>query len=141
MKAFIKHIQGVTFLGKADTNHWISIDGPKEFNGSEAGNRPKELLLIALGSCTASDVASILNKKHISLDHFEVEVAADVVDEHPKVFSKIHLTYHFYGENLKQKDLERAIDLSQNKYCPITTMMRKACEITFSYLIHDEEKD
>jgi putative redox protein len=141
MKALIKHIQGVTFLAKADSNHWISIDGPQEFNGSEAGNRPKELLLIALGSCTASDVATILNKKHISLDHFEVEVVADVVDEHPKVFSKIHLTYHFYGENLKQKDLERAIDLSQNKYCPITIMMRKACEITHSYAVHNKEKD
>ena len=58
-KALVKHIKGVTFLGKSDSNHWITMDGPEEFGGSNAGTRPKELLLIALGGCTGSDVATI----------------------------------------------------------------------------------
>ena len=62
MQVNIKQIEGVTFIGKADSNHWVTIDGPKTFFGSEAAARPMELLLISLGACTASDVASILKK-------------------------------------------------------------------------------
>ena len=87
--------------------------GPENFNGSNAGCRPKEMLLIALGGCKGGDVD----------------------DEHPKVFSKIHIEYLFYGTDLAKKDLERAIDLSQNKYCPISAMLQKSCEITYSYEI------
>ena len=136
MKIEIKHIQGVTFIGKGETNHWVSIDGPEEFHGSNAGSRPKELLLISLGSCTGSDVANILHKKKAPLEEMEIEVVGDIVDKHPKVFSKIHLIYKFYGKNLSDHDINRAIDLSQNKYCPISNMLSKACEITYSYQIN-----
>ena len=82
MKVQLNHIDGLTFLGKGDTNHWVSIDGPAKLGGSEAGPRPKELLLISLGSCTGSDVASILKKKQAPIDHFEIEVQADVAEDH-----------------------------------------------------------
>jgi putative redox protein len=140
MRAEIRHIKGVTFIGKADTNHWVTVDGPAKFHGSEAACRPKELLLIALGSCIGSDVSSILTKKKINLDKFIVDVEGTEVEEHPKVFSKIHVTFHFYGENLKSTDLERAIELSHDKYCPITRMISKACPITHSYKMNDKEK-
>ena len=135
MKALIKQIDGITFIGKADTNHWVCIDGPEKFHGSNAGCRPKEMLLIALGGCTGSDVVSILSKKRISLDHLEIKLDGEVVDEHPKVFSKIHIEYLFYGNDLIKKDLERAIDLSQNKYCPISAMLQKSCDISYSFEI------
>ncbi len=135
MNVSIKQIEGITFIGKGETNHWVTMDGPKQFNGSEAGSRPMELLLLSLGSCSASDVVSILTKKRVSFDQLEIHVTGDREDTHPKVFTKIHLEYVFYGNNLPDQDLQRAIDLSQNKYCPIVAMLRKSCEITHSYRI------
>jgi putative redox protein len=140
MDVSISQINGISFVGKGDTNHWVAIDGPEEFGGSEAGSRPKELLLMALGGCTASDVVSILRKKRVAFDSLDIHVKADVADEFPKVFTKIHIEYVFYGKNLDTKDLERAIELSQNKYCPITAMIEKACPISHSYKIN-EKKD
>ena len=138
MNVTIKQIEGITFIGKGETNHWVTMDGPKQFNGSEAGSRPMELLLISLGGCSGSDVVSILTKKRVSIDQLEINVTGDREDTHPKVFSKIHLEYVFYGNNLPVQDLERAIDLSQNKYCPISAMLRKSCEITHSYRIEEK---
>jgi putative redox protein len=135
VKAIIKQIQGLSFIGKSETNHWIAIDGPMKFGGSEAASRPKELLLLSLGSCTASDVASILNKKKIKLTKFEINLDAEEAEEHPKVFTKIHIEFIFQGENLDPKQLERAIELSDSKYCPITSMLRPNVEIITSYKI------
>ena len=135
MKAFIKQIEGISFVGKTDSNHWVTIDGPKEFYGSKAAPRPKELLLLSLGSCTGSDVAAILIKKKINLTNFELNLNAEVAKEHPKVFTKIHIEYIFQGKNLDSKELKRAIDLSQNKYCPVTQMLKSSVKITTSYRI------
>ncbi|HEC87251.1 MAG TPA: osmotically inducible protein OsmC [Thermoplasmatales archaeon] len=137
MEAIIKQVEGLTFVAKADTNHWITIDGPKQFFGSEAASRPMELLLIALGSCTASDVAAILQKKRVKLDRFEVRLTAERAEEHPKVFTKIHIEFLFGGKNIQNKDVERAIELSQGKYCPASAMLKKTVEITHSYKIEE----
>lgn len=136
MKAIIKQIKGLSFVGKSDSNHWVTIDGPKEFHGSEAASRPKELLLLSLGSCTGSDVVAILKKKKIKLSNFELLLNAEVAEEHPKVFTKIHIEFIFQGNNLDSKQLERAIELSQKKYCPITQMLKSSVKITTSYKIN-----
>lgn len=138
-KAFVKQVQGITFVGKTDSNHWITMDGPESFGGSNAGIRPKELLMLSLGGCTGSDVASILGKKKIKLEGFEMNITADVADEHPQVFTKINLEYVFYGKNLLVKDIERAIELSQTKYCSVTAMLQKAMPIEHSYRIVEGE--
>lgn len=135
MKAIIKQIDGISFVGKTDSNHWVTIDGPKEFYGSEAAPRPKELLLMSLGSCTGSDVAAILKKKKIELTNFEIHINAEEAMEHPKVFTKIHIQFMFQGKNLDSKQLERAIELSMTKYCPITRMLKSSVEISSSYKI------
>lgn len=137
-KAFVKQVKGITFVGKTDSNHWITMDGPEEFGGSNAGIRPKELILISLAGCTGSDVASILAKKRVKLDGFEMNITADVAEEHPQVFTRIHLEYVFYGKNLPVKELERAIELSQTKYCSVTAMLQKAMPIEHSYRIVEE---
>lgn len=134
-KAVVKQLQGITFAGKTDSNHWIMVDGPAEFGGSDAAIRPKELLLIALGGCTGSDVASILQKKRVKLDGLEIFLTAEMRDEHPQVYEKIHLEYVFYGDNIRVQDVERAIELSQTKYCVVTVMLQKSVEITHSYRI------
>jgi len=134
-KATIKHIKGVSFLGKADSNHWVPMDGPENFGGSDAGTRPKELLLLALGGCTGSDVSVILQKKKIQLDDFEINISADMQETHPQVYTKIHVEYVFYGKDIPKEAVERAIELSQKTYCSVTAMLEKAVEITHSYKI------
>jgi len=134
-KAYLKQVKGITFAGKTDSNHWITVDGPVNFGGSDAGIRPKELLLLSLAGCTASDVVSILQKKRVKLDDFEINISAEMTEEHPKVFKKIDLEYVFYGDNIAEKDVERAIELSETKYCGVTAMLEKALEINHTYKI------
>ncbi len=135
MDVKIKQVDRLTFVGKGDTNHWVTIDGPEKFGGCESASRPMELLLISLGSCTGSDVASILNKKRIEPTKFEINLKGEKEKDHPKVFTKIDLEYIFHG-NIDEKAVNRAIDLSQNKYCPIVSMLKKAgVEINYSYKI------
>jgi putative redox protein len=135
-QAIVKQVQGLTLIGKSDTNHWVVMDGPPEFGGHNAGSRPKELLLMALGGCTASDVIPILKKKRVAYDGFEVRLTAEVRNEHPQVFTDIHIEYIFYGENINPADVERAIELSTTKYCAISAMLKKSVNITHSYRIN-----
>jgi len=137
--ALVKQVKGMTFVGKTDSNHWITMDGPEKFGGSDAGIRPKELLMLSLGGCTGSDVTSILSKKKIKLDGFEINITSESADEHPQVFTKMHLEYVFYGKNVSVKDVERAIELSLTKYCSVTAMLQKAMPIEHSYRIVESE--
>ncbi|MCK7516792.1 MAG: OsmC family protein [Ignavibacteriales bacterium] len=77
------------------------MDGPESFGGSDAGTRPKELLLIALGGCTGSDVITILQKKKVQISNFEMNITADVAEEHPQVFTKINVEYVFHGKDIQ----------------------------------------
>lgn len=138
-KALVKQLQGITFVGKTDSNHWITMDGPENFGGSNAGIRPKELLLLSLAGCTGSDVASILSKKKVKLFNFEINISAEMAETHPQVYTKINLEYIFYGKNIQPKDVERAIELSQNTYCSVTAMLQKAVPIEHSYRIVESE--
>jgi len=138
MDAVVKQVSGMTFIGRADTKHWVPMDGPPEFGGTDAANRPMELILISLAGCSASDVSSILAKKRAKLRTMEVNVHADRADDHPRVFTNIHMEYVFYGQGLKPADIERAIALSQDKYCSVSAMLRKAVDITHSYRIVEE---
>ncbi len=135
--ANVKQLSGITFAGKSDSNSWVVMDGPEEFGGSNSSVRPKELLMISLGGCTGSDVVSILQKKRVIIDGFEMNISADLTDEHPKVYQNMHIEYVFYGKDINPKDVERAIELSQTKYCGVTAMLEKAMEITHTYKIEE----
>ncbi len=138
-KAYVKQLKGITLVGNTDSNVWITMDGPAEFGGSSAGVRPKELLLLSLAGCTGSDVIAILKKKRVKLDDFEIYITAETREEHPQVFTKIHIEYVFYGNDLKKEDLERAIELSSTKYCSVQAMLRPTVEITHSYRIETKQ--
>ena len=138
-KAVVKQIQGISMVGKADSNHWIAMDGPENFGGSNAGTRPKELILIGLAGCTAADVISILEKKRIKLADFEIQISAESAESQPKVFTKIHLEFVITGKDIKETDVQRAIELSQTTYCSVTAMLQKSVEITHSYTIKEEK--
>jgi putative redox protein len=115
------------------------MDGPEEFGGSNAGTRPKELILLALGGCTGSDVAVILNKKKIKYDSFEMNVSAEMQETHPQIYTKIHVEFVFYGKGIPAEAVERAIELSQKTYCSVTAMLKNSVEITHSYKIVENE--
>jgi len=126
MKATIKQIKGCSFVGKADSNHWVTIDTPKETCGLDAAASPMELVLIALGSCTAADVISILEKKRMQIKGLEVNVDAEQADSYPRVFKKIKLEYVFYGREIKPEQIEKAVSLSQKKYCSVYAMLKNS---------------
>ena len=133
--AIVRQVNGITLAGRADSNHWVVMDGPPEFGGSQAACSPKELVLLALGGCTMSDVVSILRKKRVAVTDVEVQITAEVSDEHPKVYTRIHLEFIVRGANVRPEDVARAIELSETKYCPVSAMLRPAVAITTSYRV------
>ncbi len=132
---FIKQVSGITLAGKSDSNHWVMMDGGPLFGGAQAGSSPKELLLMALGGCTASDVIPILKKKRAPVENVEIRLTGEVRDEHPQIFTRIHIEYVFYGTGISPADVERAIDLSVNKYCSVSAMLKHSVAITHTYRI------
>ncbi len=107
-----------------------TLDGEERVEG---GPRPMDLLLIGLAGCTGMDVISILQKKRQPFDGLQVKVSAERADEHPRVYTQIHLEFVVTGRDVDPKAVERAIELSQTKYCPASAMLSKAVEITTSY--------
>jgi putative redox protein len=135
-KAVVKQLQGITLAAKAETNHWVMMDGRDASGGEGAASTPKELLLMALGGCTSMDVIPILRKMRVNLEGFEVRLTGNACDEHPQVFTDIHIEYVFYGEAIPETEIQRAIELSTTKYCAISAMLRESVTITHSYTIH-----
>jgi len=132
----VKNVEGLTFLGRAKSKHWVAMDGPETFGGSEAASRPMELFLVSLAGCTGADVASLLKKMRVKYDKFEIHVDSERAEEHPKVYTKIYLKYILWGQDLEaeKEKIEKSIDLSQNKYCSISAMIRNAnIPVEYSY--------
>lgn len=117
--------------------HTLIMDAAKEVGGEELGPRPKALLLSALIGCTGLDVVYTLNKMKVELDGFSIEVEADESEEHPIVYTKIHLIYIFKGSNLPEDKITRAVTLSQEKYCGVSAMLEKAAPISYEIVIED----
>ncbi len=132
---FMKQVQGVTLVARSASNHWVVMDGSPQFEGSGAGSSPKELVLMALAGCTANDVIPILKKKRAPLESLEINVTGTEREEHPKIFTDIHVEYVFYGEGLAAQDVERAIELSVTKYCSVSAILSASAKITHSYRI------
>ncbi|MGC8716953.1 MAG: OsmC family protein [bacterium] len=120
--------EGLKFLGHIDGSPEVIMD-------SENGPTPMELVLMALGGCTGMDVISILQKMRQDVKNFEINLTAEKAQEYPKVFTKIHLEYVVYGTNLDEGSVKKAIDLSREKYCSVSAMLRKTSEITYSWKI------
>ena len=139
-QAIIKQVSGITLVAKSDSNHWVVMDSGEKFGGSLAGSTPKELLMMALGGCTAMDVIPILQKKKSPVDDFEIRISGEVREEHPQVFNNLHVEYILYGNGINPEDVERAIELSTTKYCAVSAMLRPAVKLTHSYRIEPSTK-
>ena len=138
----VKNVEGLTFLGRAKSKHWVAMDGPETFGGSEAASRPMELFLISLAGCTGADVASLLKKMRVKYDKFEIHVDSERAEEHPKIYTKISLKYILWGKDLEaeKEKIEKSIDLSQNKYCSVSAMIRAAnIPLEYSYELLESE--
>lgn len=115
----------------------IMLDAEERVGGKNRGPRPKPLTLVSLGGCTGMDVISILNKMRVKPDFFDVEVEAEMTEEHPKIFNKIHIKYIFKGKELPMDKLEKAVNLSQERYCGVSEMLRKSSELSHEIVILD----
>ena len=133
---------GLSWKGKmtfdAEVNgHIIPIDADEKVGGMDRGPRPKPLTLVSLGGCTGMDVVSILDKMRVKLDDFKVDVSGELTEEHPKYFNKITITYTFTGKNLPLDKIEKAVNLSQERYCGVTAMLDKVAEITHEIVLKE----
>lgn len=110
--------------------HEIMLDAAEKVGGENRGPRPKPLMLVALAGCTGMDVVSILKKMRVEVEDFNVSVEGDLTEEHPKQFSKMHVIYEFKGKDLPMDKLQKAVNLSEERYCGVSATYRQAMEIT-----------
>ena len=141
MKARIKWVEDVMFVGESGSGHTVVIDGPPEHGGRNLGIRPMELLLQGLGGCTAFDVMMILKKARQSVTDCVVEIEAQRADTEPKVFTRIHVHFIVTGNGLSEKHVQRAIELSAEKYCSASIMLGQVADITHDFELHDYLSD
>ena len=113
----------------------ITLDADQAVGGENLGPRPKALTLVSLAGCTAMDVISILRKMRVEPAYFNVEVEGELTEEHPKYYKNIHLRYIFRGDDLPMEKLEKAVNLSQERYCGVSAMLTKAAEITHEIVV------
>jgi putative redox protein len=135
MKARVKWVEGVTFLGEAGSGHSVVMDGPPEHGGRNLGVRPMEMLLLGMGGCTAFDVMHILKKARQPVTDCVVELEAERAGEEPKVFTKIHAHFVITGSAVKEDRVKRAVELSAEKYCSASIMLGATASITHDYEI------
>ncbi|HEX5056531.1 MAG TPA: OsmC family protein [Gammaproteobacteria bacterium] len=133
MKARIKWLDHMSFVGESGSGHSVVMDSSPDDGGRNLGVRPMEMVLLGLGGCTAIDVMLILQKARQQVEDCIVEISAERASEPPKVFTKIHLHYRIKGRELSSKQVERAISLSSEKYCSVTKMLEKTAQMTHDF--------
>ncbi len=129
----VKWIDGMSFEAEA-MNYKITMDADPEVGGKKRGPKPKLLLLMALAGCTGMDVVSLLNKMRIEFSELNIRVDGSTVDEHPKRFTNIKMIYELTGKNVDRSKVEKAIIMSQEKYCSVSATLRESVKI--DYLIN-----
>jgi len=135
MKVRVKWVEGVTFLGETESSHSIVMDGAPEGGGRNLGPRPMETVLAGTGGCTAYDVVTILRKARQDISNCVLEIDAERASSDPKVFTRIHFHFVIKGRNLSRQHVERAINLSAEKYCSASIMLGKTAEISHDFEI------
>lgn len=133
MKASIKWIGGMAFEGTPGSGHSVVMDASPDFGGEDKGPRPMEMLLLGMGGCTSIDVMSMLKKGRQDVTDCVAEIEAERADDHPKVFTRIHVHFKVSGRGLDAKRVAHAIELSANKYCSASIMLGKTAEITHDF--------
>ena len=134
-KVKVVYNEEMSFIAEVN-NHKIMLDADEAVGGKNRGPAPKPLTLVSLGGCTGMDVVSILKKMRVAFDSLNIEIEAESTDEHPKTYKSIHLIYHFTGKELPVAKLEKAVNLSQDRYCGVSEMLRKASELSYEIRVN-----
>lgn len=137
MKASVTWTGGLSFEGKADSGHGVVMDASPAFGGEDKGARPMELLLLGMGGCTSIDVVNMLKKGRQDVRDCVAEMSAERADSEPKVFTRIHVHFKVTGKDIDPKRVQRAIELSAEKYCSASIMLGKTAEISHDFEIID----
>jgi len=140
MRARIKWLDHMSFVGESGSGHSVVMDGAPEVGGRDLGVRPMEMLLLGLGGCASFDVVLILQKARQNITDCQVEVSAERSDDIPKVFTKIHLQFTVEGNGLSEARVSRAVSLSAEKYCSASKMLEKSAEITHGFTIKKSDE-
>ena len=135
MNISVNWVDGLLMVGKSDSGHTITMDGPPESGGENLGVRPMEMLLLGVAGCTMIDVVTTLKKMRQNLSHLETKINAERATDHPKVFTNIHIQFILKGQNLNEKRVDKAITLSAEKYCSASIMLGKTASITHDFEI------
>ena len=117
------------------SGHHVVMDALPAVGGEDSGPRPKELMLASLAGCTGMDVVSILKKMRIEIESFDIEIIADITEEHPKHYTAMHIIYKLKGTDIDPEKAKKAVDLSQEKYCGVSEAYRKAMTLTYEIQI------
>ncbi len=133
----INWLGNMAFEGELD-GHKITLDASSKVGGENRGPRPKPLMLFALAGCTGMDVVSILKKMRVSIGRMNISVDGELTEEHPKHFHRMHITYTFYGKELPKDKIQKAVDLSQERYCGVSFTYRKALTLTSEIKLIEE---
>ncbi len=133
----VKWNEKMSFNSEID-GHLITIDAKPESGGEDLGPRPKPLILSALGGCTAMDVISILKKMRTEPDYFNVKVEGELTEEHPKQYIEITVTYEINGNNISAENAKKAVSLSEERYCGVSAMLKKALKINTVIVLNGE---
>ncbi len=137
MKTRITWLEDMTYVARSPSGHALVLDGPPELGGHNLGPRPMEMVLMGMGGCTAVDVVHILRKARQDLRGCELQVEAERADTDPKVFTRIRVHFILTGKDLSAKHVERAIELSAEKYCSASIMLGKTAQITHTFEIRE----
>ncbi len=127
---------GMAFEAEVN-DHKLMLDAGEQHGGKDLGPRPKPLMLVALAGCTAMDVVSILSKMRVELDNFDVSVEGEQSEEQPVHYTSMHIVYEFWGKDLPKDKLEKAISLSQERYCGVSAVYSKVMPVTYSIVVHE----
>jgi putative redox protein len=138
MKATVKWLDHMSFVGESGSGHSVVMDGPPDDGGRDLGVRPMEMVLLGMGGCTAFDVVHILKRARQDIVDCHVELEAERATEVPKVFTKIHAHYIIKGKGLDAKKVERAITMTAEKYCSVSIMLANSVEITHDFEIVED---
>jgi putative redox protein len=138
MNATLRWEGGMRFGGAAESGGILTLDARPEHGGTGQGPSPMETVLLALAGCTGMDVVSVLGKMRAPLAGLEIRVSGDRREEHPRIFTRIRLEYVFRGKDLKPEQAGRAVELSQEKYCSVSAMLRASAELTYTWRITAE---
>jgi putative redox protein len=138
MKARVKWVEQVSFLGETESGHAVLMDGAPSAGGRNLGPRPMEMLLLGAGGCTSFDVITILKKSRQAVTDCYVELNAERAEIDPKVFTKIHMHFVVTGKDIKPEAVEKAIKLSAEKYCSASIMLGAMAAVTHDFEVIQE---